>query len=625
MLYKKILLIILLLLIIPLSISAETTNNLNFDAIKGKVIDVDINIEYPIIINSYKEGNYLNFKMAVPYSSRNQKSTTSAYYYNDLNQKVFAEIEEDKFGNSIAVFNISKIEKNKYIFYVNSNIKSENNIIFSKNEYYLSNDINEFVDYKLPTKNMQSDKSEIISLANSISRSDNALEEIVNITNWVHQNIEYDLAYGESVEDSLTVLSNRAGVCDELANLAGALLRARGFPVKYISGFANSTLSWQPHAWLEVYVPGQDWIPVDPTYGEVGLVDASHIVVSKSYDASDIKDIVTTTNTVDISFGEKNNSFLINDQRSYSDNGYANVLNINLVSEKKYKQNSAFTIKVKVKNTNVNPITNLLILKTNDNFTQIYPKYNEFIIYLGPLEEKEIIYYYILPKTEVPVSYPYILATQFKDFEGSVNVYPDQGLYEDAFFILDPIFYFKDNSLFMEQDIINHTLENKNLIFDFNINNEVFNQTVDIEPNKIINFEKEIGSFLEGFFSYKISGDYDYENKITIYSDKIVVDENYEKENLVVGNNQNLPVEDGNDVWKDFKEEIEDASDKPKINNILIYIIIGVFFIIIFLIIILKPKKPEKPKEEIIKQKIHNSLKNNYYNDSFVISDNPNK
>jgi transglutaminase-like putative cysteine protease len=317
---------------------------------------------------------------------------------------VFAEIEEDKFGNSIAVFNISKIEKNKYIFYVNSNIKSENNIIFSKNEYYLSNDINEFVDYKLPTKNMQSDKSEIISLANSISRSDNALEEIVNITNWVHQNIEYDLAYGESVEDSLTVLSNRAGVCDELANLAGALLRARGFPVKYISGFANSTLSWQPHAWLEVYVPGQDWIPVDPTYGEVGLVDASHIVVSKSYDASDIKDIVTTTNTVDISFGEKNNSFLINDQRSYSDNGYANVLNINLVSEKKYKQNSAFTIKVKVKNTNVNPITNLLILKTNDNFTQIYPKYNEVIIYLGPLEEKEIIYYYILPKTEVPVS-----------------------------------------------------------------------------------------------------------------------------------------------------------------------------------------------------------------------------
>ncbi|MCK9292773.1 MAG: transglutaminase domain-containing protein [archaeon] len=625
MLYKKILLIILLLLIIPLSISAETTNNLNFDAIKGKVIDVDINIEYPIIINSYKEGNYLNFKMAVPYSSRNQKSTTSAYYYNDLNQKVFAEIEEDKFGNSIAVFNISKIEKNKYIFYVNSNIKSENNIIFSKNEYYLSNDINEFVDYKLPTKNMQSDKSEIISLANSISRSDNALEEIVNITNWVHQNIEYDLAYGESVEDSLTVLSNRAGVCDELANLAGALLRARGFPVKYISGFANSTLSWQPHAWLEVYVPGQDWIPVDPTYGEVGLVDASHIVVSKSYDASDIKDIVTTTNTVDISFGEKNNSFLINDQRSYSDNGYANVLNINLVSEKKYKQNSAFTIKVKVKNTNVNPITNLLILKTNDNFTQIYPKYNEVIIYLGPLEEKEIIYYYILPKTEVPVSYPYILATQFKDFEGSVNVYPDQGLYEDAFFILDPIFYFKDNSLFMEQDIINHTLENKNLIFDFNINNEVSNQTVDIEPNKIINFEKEIGSFLEGFFSYKISGDYDYENKITIYSDKIVVDENYEKENLVVGNNQNLPVEDGNDVWKDFKEEIEDASDKPKINNILIYIIIGVFFIIIFLIIILKPKKPEKPKEEIIKQKIHNSLKNNYYNDSFVISDNPNK
>ena len=588
---KKSLFLIFVLILFLSNLNAETTNRLDFDAIKTKAIDVDINVEYPIVIKSYAEGDSLIFKTPIPFNSRNQKVETETYYFNKIGEKIKGEIEEDEFGNSIAIFNIENIELNKYVFYINSNVKSENKIILNNDVFDLTEDINDFIDYKLPSRNIQSDKSEIISLVNMIKQSNNSLEEVVNITNWVHQNIDYDLEYANSVEDSLTVLSNRAGVCDEFANLAAALLRARGFPVRYVSGYANSTLNWETHAWLEVYIPGQDWISVDPTYGEVGFVDASHIVISRSYDLTDVKDQIIGSSTLKPLFGEKINNFKINSQKNYADSGYLNVLNVNLISEKKYKQDSAFTITVKVKNTNINPLTNLFILRTNNDFVQIYPKYSEVIIYLEPMQEKELVYYYILPKNTNPMSYPYILATQFTDYESHVNVYPNEGIYEEAFFVLDPIFYFKENNLFIDQDIINHTKNNKELILDFNVNGSLLNQKILIEPQKIYNLNKEFNSFLEGTFSYKISGDYDFYKSFQFYADEIIFDQNdtnvSKEDNLIVDNNK--VIVDSN-FWKDLENK-NIQNKEVYINKHIIYILSILFLIGIILILLLKKKK----------------------------------
>jgi len=87
-----------------------------------------------------------------------------------------------------------------------------------------------------------------------------------------------------SVGDSLAL---GAGVCQDFAHLLLGILRRRGVPARYVSGYimpletaesgagagrAEIIGGQASHAWAEVYVPGAGWLGLDPTLSEpVGL------------------------------------------------------------------------------------------------------------------------------------------------------------------------------------------------------------------------------------------------------------------------------------------------------------------------------------------------------------------
>ena len=119
------------------------------------------------------------------------------------------------------------------------------------------------------------------------SGSKNSFEAAARLTDWVHGYVTYDLAYGDSVMDSSWVFANKVGVCDEYSNLLIAMLRSVGIPARYASGLVYGGIaekSWQSHAWVEAYLGGE-WVPFDPTYGEIGYVDATHVRFSSVIDA----------------------------------------------------------------------------------------------------------------------------------------------------------------------------------------------------------------------------------------------------------------------------------------------------------------------------------------------------
>lgn len=578
--------ILFFLLLVSVSAEAIPSNQLNFNTIKAKYIDVDINLEIPMSVSNYNENSKITFKTPIFYNSTTQQVEISAFYYNNLGEKIPAEIIEDEYGNSIAVFEIETINMPEYVFYIQGNVKSTNKIIFTNNRYDLKNEINDYNEYKLPTENIQPDRSEIISITNAIKKSDDAIEELTNIVDWVHQTITYDLSYVSEIVDSISVLSNRKGVCDEFANLTAAILRARGYPVRYISGYANSTIDWQAHAWLEVYVPNQGWIPVDPTFGEVGFVDATHITLTRAKDPSDVGQYyINLTSELDLDATDRDFTFVINEQKSYVDMGYSNVLDITLDAEKDMKEKSAFTITAKVKNTTANPLTNSLSLLVHDSFIQIYPNSNEKIVYLDAMEEKELVYHFILPDLDTPMYYTYILGTQIEDIEGSVNIYTDSGLFQEAFFVLEPIFYFKEGIMFMEMDIINHTSENKKLNFDFNFNNIMISETNEIEPNTSSVYSKAFSDINEGTIEFVLSGDYDYSKIINIYPDMEI--EVIEIEPEIEELDENAP-----SIWKEI-EDLQNVPDRKKISSAVAIVIVALFVIVIALIFVLRPKKPK--------------------------------
>jgi transglutaminase-like putative cysteine protease len=82
------------------------------------------------------------------------------------------------------------------------------------------------------------------------------------------------------------------GVCQDMAQLTVALMRAAGLPARYVSGYLHpkasaepgSTAVGQSHAWAEYWAGS--WIPLDPTSG--AKVAERHVVVARGRDYTDV-------------------------------------------------------------------------------------------------------------------------------------------------------------------------------------------------------------------------------------------------------------------------------------------------------------------------------------------------
>ncbi|MBI5159411.1 transglutaminase domain-containing protein [Candidatus Micrarchaeota archaeon] len=143
-------------------------------------------------------------------------------------------------------------------------------------------------------------KTEATRLVGSTS---DGLEASAKLTEWVYNNIQYDLAYGNANYSSEWVYENRKGTCDEFAHLLIAMARSQGIPARYVSGYVLGvspspeygevgTIKWVPHGWAELYFPEQGWIQADPTYNELLQLDASHLKMADALDQSTMREKV---------------------------------------------------------------------------------------------------------------------------------------------------------------------------------------------------------------------------------------------------------------------------------------------------------------------------------------------
>jgi transglutaminase-like putative cysteine protease len=120
-----------------------------------------------------------------------------------------------------------------------------------------------------------------------------------SVSNLIHHRFPYVKGathVNSSIADSLSV---GAGVCQDFAHLLLGVLRGRGLPARYVSGYlvprktAEGTTSVEEviggqasHAWAEVYIPGTGWIGLDPTLGE--LVSTRHVRIAYGRDYGDV-------------------------------------------------------------------------------------------------------------------------------------------------------------------------------------------------------------------------------------------------------------------------------------------------------------------------------------------------
>lgn len=123
---------------------------------------------------------------------------------------------------------------------------------------------------------------------------DASLRDALNALN---AEIHRDFRYTAGATDNGTPLGEiwkmRAGVCQDFAHIMISVLRTSGLPARYVCGYIETDGQQEgrlvgavaTHAWVEVLVPGMEWVALDPTNNQ--WCGERHVAVSFGRDFAD--------------------------------------------------------------------------------------------------------------------------------------------------------------------------------------------------------------------------------------------------------------------------------------------------------------------------------------------------
>jgi transglutaminase-like putative cysteine protease len=128
-------------------------------------------------------------------------------------------------------------------------------------------------DYKtyLKPTSLGPTSGEVKKLSNTITKGKKTvLKKARAIYDWTCENTYRDPStIGCGKGDVCELLKKPGGKCTDISSVFIALARAAGIPAREVFGIRlgkkspEDITTWQ-HCWVEFYVPGYDWIPVDP-------------------------------------------------------------------------------------------------------------------------------------------------------------------------------------------------------------------------------------------------------------------------------------------------------------------------------------------------------------------------
>jgi len=123
--------------------------------------------------------------------------------------------------------------------------------------------------------------SEVNALANRFFKPSAVLgPALLTLNAWIKETFRYQPGLSRIDSTSLELLKLKAGVCQDFAQLMIAILRSAEIPARYVTGYIETETqrkaseankaprligASESHAWVEVYLPGGFWWPLDPT------------------------------------------------------------------------------------------------------------------------------------------------------------------------------------------------------------------------------------------------------------------------------------------------------------------------------------------------------------------------
>jgi transglutaminase-like putative cysteine protease len=134
--------------------------------------------------------------------------------------------------------------------------------------------------------------------AQSFPRKRPILAGALDLMHRIHKDFRYDTTVTDATTPVDRVFEMRSGVCQDLAHMGIASLRALGLPGRYVSGYLlTKPPPGKPrllgadasHAWFSVWAPPFGWVDLDPTNDM--RIGEGHVTVAWGRDYSDIAPI----------------------------------------------------------------------------------------------------------------------------------------------------------------------------------------------------------------------------------------------------------------------------------------------------------------------------------------------
>ncbi len=130
----------------------------------------------------------------------------------------------------------------------------------------------EFAPFLNPTARVNSKDPRVVALAKQIAGEDTDGRSVARkIGEWTYGNLKWKKVQSDAVE----TLASREADCLEHSELYVALARSLGLPARVVTGAALSGGAFGAHAWVEIYLG--KWVEIDPTWGSMNGVDATHL------------------------------------------------------------------------------------------------------------------------------------------------------------------------------------------------------------------------------------------------------------------------------------------------------------------------------------------------------------
>ena len=207
------------------------------------------------------------------------------------------QVVKDEYGNEIAEFDFADMPPDSEI-----RVEIDYRVLVNQVEADLSSCIGELPDfYTAAELHIESENPQITSMSDELAMDQGtACEQVRAFYDYIGSELVY--SYNGSNWGAQAALGKMGADCTEYSSLMIALSRAAGIPARYIEGLSytpegNEALARLVHSWLEVFLPGIGWIPMDPTLGRsplnrdsyFGKLPPDHIIVSRGRNPSTLR------------------------------------------------------------------------------------------------------------------------------------------------------------------------------------------------------------------------------------------------------------------------------------------------------------------------------------------------